>query len=174
MPGMIQNSPGPRRPVYFPSRRTTARSHCCAIWGDIAATHPWVHPAAIAHRLLCHPAATPNPRPTPAISRRYEMMFNRVRPTRPRDPFRPSAILDRLAIGLPPFPVDPAHFQEADRFLRREPQRGGAGQEAIRQLPEQPLAIRRGRVASPARPDERPHPSPRLEHAGALQLGVDL
>ena len=77
------------------------------------------------------------------------MMLNRGGSIEPRRPFRPSALLVRLAIGLLPFHVDPTHFEEVDRFIRREPQGGGTGQEAIRQLHEQPLAIRRGGTTRP-------------------------
>ena len=73
------------------------------------------------------------------------MMLKRGGSIEPRRPFRPSAMLVRLAIGLLPFHVDPSNFEEVDRLIRRESQGGGTGQEAIRQLHEQPLAIRHAR-----------------------------
>ena len=40
MNGTTQKRPGPRRPTNRPRRRTTARSHCCAIRGDCMTTAP--------------------------------------------------------------------------------------------------------------------------------------
>ena len=53
-----------------------------------------------------------------------------------RRPFRSSALLVSLAIGLLPFHVDPVNLEEVDRFIGRESQGGGTGQEAIRQRHE--------------------------------------
>ena len=41
---MIQNKPGPRKPTYLPSRKTTARSHCRAIFGACASSNPNSNP----------------------------------------------------------------------------------------------------------------------------------
>src|ERR1044072_669219 len=42
--GMIQNKPGPRKPTYLPSRRTTARSHCRATFGACESSSPRINP----------------------------------------------------------------------------------------------------------------------------------
>jgi len=45
---MIQNKPGPRKPTYLPSRRTTARSHCRATFGACESSNPRTNPTITA------------------------------------------------------------------------------------------------------------------------------
>src|ERR1700678_4497901 len=90
-----------------------------------------------------HTRATMAPGVMHATSRMNEMMLNCGGSIGLRRPVLLSVMLALLPIGLLPFHVDPSNPEEIDRLIRREPQRGGTGQEAVRQRHEQPLAVRR-------------------------------
>src|SRR5690348_9071809 len=137
MPGTTQNSPGPCRPAYLPRRSTTARSHCWAIFGDAAAISPSTIPTgSTAGRF--HATAIATVGATIAASTRNEMTLTRGGSLGLRRSFRLSLLLVTSAIGLLPFHVDPAHLEEVDRLVGGEPQRGGVGQEAVRQRHQEP------------------------------------
>src|SRR6266404_6699153 len=74
--GMIQKSPGPRSPVNFPSRSTTARSHWRAIFGDWDRRKPSSTPtiALIGFRVTRVASA---PSPTGTINARAAIKFTR-------------------------------------------------------------------------------------------------
>src|SRR5438105_15075747 len=73
---MIQKSPGPRKPTYRPSRSTTARSHCLAIFGACAARNPRTAPTIAPTGLL---VSSVSKRPSASGDKniRVEMTFTR-------------------------------------------------------------------------------------------------
>src|SRR6185436_200980 len=63
--GMIQNRPGPRKPTYLPRRKTTARSHCRAIFGACDRKKPNSKPTTTATGFnMNHEIAPPSRRGT--------------------------------------------------------------------------------------------------------------
>src|SRR5689334_59490 len=148
MNGRIQKSPGPRIAWNRPRRRTIARSHCCAIFGDCAAMMPAMIHGTIGRGWRM---ATAFSAPAPANPRNTntEMML----------PFCTSGSFHSAPQGR-------------DDFLCRKPVRVAFRQHARRER-FQPACVFGGgpRLGAPGT-HERPHASTRLEHAGAFELAV--
>src|SRR5690348_16585461 len=77
MSGTIQNNPGPRRPLYLPSRNTTARSHCRATRGASMSTRPTTTPARAPPGFRCA-TVTAAPAPIEPSRMNQAMTFDRT------------------------------------------------------------------------------------------------
>src|SRR6185436_13793813 len=182
---MIQNSPGPCRPMNRPSRRTTPRSHCFAIFGDCITTRP-ASPRAttgtgVSIVTEAHAPAARNPirMATATMLRRGREMVKSESPPRRMNPgtmgcsFRAGLIacascaLNNCRTALL------ARVELADQLVAREACRRRVGEHSRheRAQPLRMLPCRSG--ADRRRVDERSDAAPRLEHAVALELGVD-
>src|SRR5262249_30229340 len=129
-----------------PSRSTTARSHCCATLGDAAQINPSKTPTITPVGFLVS-TVTAIPSPVQAKNRITETTLMRGASPAMRRPLVRSVVLVSSAMGFLPFHVQPSVLEKSDSGFRREAQRSGPAQEAIRQLDQLPLPIR-----EPSRP----------------------
>src|SRR5215831_11672219 len=174
--GMIQKSPGPRRPRYLPRRRTTARSHCCAIFGACASTRPTTMPVMIPCGLRCA-ALTRNPATNTTRKTTSAMMFPRA-PRRFGDGATAGSF-DFLFLGMSGLLLVRSRLERLDvlhDLVERDPDRRRVGEEPVDERSQLARAIasrgesnRRGIVA-----DESADASLRGEHASAFELSVDF
>src|SRR6185503_18531589 len=190
---MIQNSPGPCRPMKRPSRRTTPRSHCFAIFGDCITTRPASASTTTGTResivTEAHAPAAENPirMATATMLRRGCEMVKSESPPRRMNPGTMGALLsgrlDRLRAYCVAGLKAPRHrylktallarVELADQLVAREACRRRVSEHS-RHERAQPLRMLRCRSgADRRRVDERSDAAPRLEDAVALELGVD-
>src|SRR5215217_5713482 len=165
---MIQNRPGPRKPTYLPSRRTTARSHCRATLGACESRNPRISPTTIPAGFNVNQVARP-PSRTGVSKATTDTTLTRgisVEGTLFLVGIRLVDILIRLLLA-------PA-LKLIQQVVERETHRTRFFQKAIDQLGQVLLMFLAMIAVEMAGADKRSHASSCFEDSRAFELGVNF